>query len=139
MSREIDEQVARLVMGYKWRRFPGGAFLTPPNAGFGWDDLPNATDEEIAAAKARDLVSDEAPCAPYSSDPAAAWQVVERMRERFWVRVRTPFTDGDVYFCEVNPKGVTGWNGRPDFSGEGATMPEAVVAAALAALAVGKG
>ena len=76
----------------------------------------------------------EARIPPYSTNIAAAWEVVERLRNRFHARITTPFTAGEQFFCGFTPLGITGWNGRPDFSAGAETAPLAICLAALKAM-----
>lgn len=71
----------------------------------------------------------------YSDDSAAADQLVEEMAARgFWCQYHSPFEPGMAHRAGFTPHSTTGWNGRPDFPGEGTTRPDAVSAAALIAL-----
>lgn len=74
-GRELDALVAEKVMGYSVYRDPAGYMyrfvLVPQNAG---PDNPPFCDTQL------ELVQ------PFSTDIAAAWQVVTKMRERdYWV------------------------------------------------------
>ena len=60
-----------------------------------------------------------------------AWMVVEKLTDRFHWSIRTPFIDGDKYWAGLTPKGVTGWNGVPDFNIDANTAPMAICLAAL--------
>lgn len=73
---------------------------------------------------------------PFSSDIAAAWNVIERMQELgWWARLTTPFEPGQPWFCGFTPLGTSGWNGRPDHQEGAETMPLAICRCALKALA----
>ena len=74
----------------------------------------------------------------YSTDIAAAWQVVEWMCERgYWCEMRTPFGTGDHndgYWCGFTPHLTSGWNGVPDDWTSAPTLPEAICLSFLAAM-----
>jgi hypothetical protein len=73
----------------------------------------------------------------YSTDFAAAFEVVEKMGERgFWCRMTTPFYPGAPYHAGFTPHETTGWNGRPDHEGSAPTLAHAICLAALRALGV---
>ncbi len=74
----------------------------------------------------------------YSTDIAAAWQVVEKMTERYHWRIVSPFDprqeDCRLWFAGLTPHSCSGWNGRPDYE-EGAETPAlAICLAALKAI-----
>lgn len=54
------------------------------------------------------------------------------------LRLCSPFTEGEPWWAGFTPKGITGWNGRPDIEMPGETGPEAISRAALVAEAEGK-
>lgn len=71
----------------------------------------------------------------YSTDIAAAWQVVAAMEARgYWCRMQTPFRPGDSYRAGFTLHGVSGWNGRPDHWTAAETLPLAICCAALKAI-----
>ena len=43
-----------------------------------------------------------------------------------WYRLSSPFQPDDGYHAGLTPHGVTGWNGRPDYRGDGQTLEEAI-------------
>jgi hypothetical protein len=68
------------------------------------------------------------------ADVRTAERLVEEMGRRgFWCQYHSPFEPGMPHRAGFTPHSTTGWNGRPDFAGEGATLAEAVSAAALLA------
>lgn len=71
----------------------------------------------------------------YSTDIAAAWQVVVKMGERgYHARVQSPFIPGDEFHAGFTPHGSSGWNGRPDFAASADSAPLAICRAALLAV-----
>lgn len=114
-SRELDALVAEKVMGWTPRGphpiFASRVFATGHSDTF----------------------------APYfSSDVLAAWQVVQKMRELgWWMRLQSPFeSDDSTWNAGFTAHSCTGWNGRPDHSGQGDTAPLAICLASLKALGV---
>jgi hypothetical protein len=63
---------------------------------------------------------------------------VIRNREEagYWWLVKSPFEDGEPYWAGLTPKGVSGWNGKPDFYCHGPTEPIARCIAALASAGI---
>lgn len=43
-----------------------------------------------------------------------------------WYVLKSPFQPGDSYHAGLMPHSVTGWNGRPDYRADGATLAEAI-------------
>ncbi len=79
------------------------------------------------------------PIAHYSTDIAAAWQVVEKMRDLgYWCQMRNEFEahDGPDCWAGFTPHSTTGWNGRPDHWTQAETLPLAICLAALKAVGV---
>jgi len=73
------------------------------------------------------------------TNPADCARVMDAVvRRGWWFMVHSPFVDDAPYFAGLTPKGVTGWNGRPDEPGEGATECEAKMNAVLAMVKEGK-
>lgn len=72
---------------------------------------------------------------PYSTDIAAFKIVIDKMIERgfHWI-IKTPFTPDDYYFSGLTPIGVTGWNGKPDFSASGDSIMDTGCRTALKAM-----
>lgn len=46
-----------------------------------------------------------------------------------WWLIKTPFTPGEKYKAGLTAQGCSGWNGRPDFAGEGDDLAEAIASA----------
>ncbi len=70
---------------------------------------------------------------PYSRGLASAWEVVGQIQAKgFWWKIVSPFTADSPWSAGFTPQGVTGWNGRPDYEGHGATFELAVCEAVLA-------
>jgi len=69
----------------------------------------------------------------FSTDIAAAWQVVEQLSGRFWCRITSPFDEALRWSAGFTPLSCTGWNGRPDFEAGADTAPRAICIAALLA------
>lgn len=109
-GRELDATVAEKVMGLQ-------VMIHNPGSGE-WRTL---------------YAGGDTPLLPYySSDPAAAWSVVERMRELGWYweivgRSNEPYIGAWFYGGPTNPSKGT-------HDGYADTMPLAVCRAALAAL-----
>lgn len=63
------------------------------------------------------------------------WMLVKKLQNTgFWLKLTTPFLQGEPHFAGFTPLGTTGWNGVPDHMGQGATAQEAICEAALAVL-----
>ncbi len=56
----------------------------------------------------------------------AMWQVADMERQGYCIVIKTPFIYGEPYRCGATHKGITGWEGRPDFEGTGETMTSAI-------------
>lgn len=129
---ELDARVHRDVMGRVWdesRCRVCGWPLARSDADFMADGcIPDNCSMRPAPRSRAD-----APPA-YSTDIATAWTVAEKMGERgFHARICTPFEPDMPHFVGFTPHGVTGWNGRPDFSASGESAPLAICRAALVA------
>jgi Phage ABA sandwich domain len=83
---------------------------------------------QVGAIVLHDTVSE------YSTDIAAAWEVVEKMSDRFHWRIQSPFEAGGLWFAGLTPLGATGWNGRPDYNIGDHSAPLAICLAALKAV-----
>ena len=53
-------------------------------------------------------------------------ETIARYAKDYHWLIRSPFTDGGLWVVGLTPKGVTGWNGRPDYEGAGATLEAAI-------------
>lgn len=112
MSRELDVEIARVIFGIK-RVYGRG--------GIGW-----AGEHELyyipSGKPWRTHSIDAIPVPRYSTDIAAAWLVVERMRCEWWVRIWEPSRDmWAVTFA--------------DHRADAVSLPEAICAAAIDAIA----
>jgi hypothetical protein len=69
----------------------------------------------------------------YSSDIGQAFSVQESLHHRgFWMRLQSPFEGGtEEWHCGFTHHSFTGWNGRPEYAGEGGTAAIAICRAAL--------
>lgn len=114
---ELDALVAEKVMGWKWERNATGtvSHLMPPHY------VPKLGDELFPHPK-------------FSTDIAAAWEVVEKLSQHFHLKLNSPFVTGQPWFAGFTESGVTGWNGVPDFTAKGDTAPLAICRAALKAV-----
>lgn len=66
----------------------------------------------------------------YTTSIADAWKLVLFAESKgFYAVMKTPFEVGEPYSCGFTPKGVTGWNGRPDYFAQSNTMPKAITLA----------
>lgn len=45
--------------------------------------------------------------------------------------IKSPFTEGDQWWVGLTPKGVTGWNGRPDIYVSAPTLTDAICEAVI--------
>lgn len=115
-GRELDAAVAREVMGW-WSVYYDDETFTDE-----WSGRPG--DKHAARAWVP----------PYSTNIAAAWEVVDELVHRFHTVVKGPFHVGSDWFAGFTPVGVTGWNGRPDHKASGSTAPLAICRAALLAV-----
>jgi hypothetical protein len=113
-GRELDALVAEKVMGAD----PSTVHWHLSNATFlvdgKWVDVP--------------------PVPHYSTDIAAAWEVVEKMSQKYHWRIQSPFDVGDEWYAGLTPRSVTGWNGRPDHYAGAPSAPLAICLAALKAV-----
>lgn len=114
---ELDALVAEKVMGWK---------LHKEGRAWKWWDIPL-----ISPHHEQYDGHDDQP--PYSTDPAAAWEVVEKMRERWSVYVNA-LDDPRECGCVV---GKT-WR-EPEAAAIGPTMPVAVCRCAVLLAARGAG
>lgn len=119
MSRALDALVAEQVMGWTpteyWCDNQPVRGLVPPDGGL------------------RDVNRYPA----YSSDLAAAWEVVEKMVEREWhPRITGRFSGPtDPWHVGFTARNCSGWNGRPDHTASHPdSLPTAICLAALKAL-----
>ena len=62
-----------------------------------------------------------------------AWMVVEKLSNEWYWTLRSPFDNTDICHAGLTPKGVTGWNGRPDIEESATVMMIAICLAALKA------
>jgi hypothetical protein len=78
---------------------------------------------------------DARPVPQFSTNIAAAWQVVERMHDLgWWLDANAYFSDDAGCNAGFTPKNTTGWNGRPDHAANAPTLPHAICLAALKAV-----
>jgi hypothetical protein len=123
-GRELDALVAEKVMG--WMR------VNSPHKITGANGEPSGL-EPIGGGYATFAVVPH-----YSTDIAAAWQIVEMMERRgYWCQMRTPFQagdGGDGFWAGFTPHGTSGWNGRPDHWTDATILPLAICLAALRAV-----
>ena len=129
MSREIDVQVAEKVMG--WTKYVSAdhtqshvKVLREMGIIYGW------------RIGKKDIGLD---VPHFSTDIAAAWQVVEKMSKRgFWCQIRNEFEahGGPDCWAGFTPHSTTGWNGAPDHWTQADTAPMAICLAALKAVEV---
>lgn len=70
----------------------------------------------------------------FSTEPAAAWAVVEKLGEKFHAVIKTPFYPGADFLAGFTPHNATGWNGRPDYMAQAKSAPLAICLAALDAV-----
>lgn len=151
MSRDTDERVAAEVFGWRWYSQRGKAGLNPNGERVFHFAFPNYNPpshwknvvDDKPTGKGKEYLTDMG-MARYSTDVAAAWSVVERMREdgfNFTLNAFTPDGYGggcQVSFvcnkgpCEKHGNPHHNWHGATDV--EAATFPEAVCKAALAAV-----
>lgn len=118
-GRDLDSLVAEKVMGRTWDETLCRVC--------GWPIVPDGETgcwSSNCSMRPLPLSHADAP-RPYSIDPAAAWQVVERMREDGWQCVISSRADGWYVLFE---------RGHDSIDAEADTMPLAVCRAALAAI-----
>lgn len=110
MSREIDERVAREVMGVQQIKYDEDLMITSmimPGSSH-WQGFSPSTRIEDA------------------------WQVLEAIKAKnFWYKVVAGFSPTQPNYCGIGSKGGEhGW-APADWHGEGETMPLAICNAAL--------
>lgn len=137
-GRELDALIAERAMEWTWWSFANVSFLVPPylakhfgeHPAIGWRKkrLPETT--ELAAAFPTDYGHVRLP--HYSTDIAAAMEVVEKMRERFpRVQITTHENLEGAWYIEFDDVND---GTRPDSPCSNAicdTLPEAICLAAL--------
>ena len=114
-GREMDALVAERVMGWSRSRWAPIDSLLPPK-----DDKKRIEGHTYYVPL-------------FSTDIAAAWEVVEEMNKTYHWRISSPFIPGEPYFAGLTPHGVTGWNGCPDYEMPGDIVSLAICRAALLA------
>jgi hypothetical protein len=121
MSRELDREVAEVVMGWT---------LKQSMKDFGLDrDLEKWGDESGHSFYIGDDPDSEAKRFHPSSSIAAAWQVVEKMRERgYWLSLEGPDLPEPSWGAYFENGQRNSWH-----EGYAPTAPEAIARAALAA------
>lgn len=70
----------------------------------------------------------------YSEEIDTAWRIIDKLADRYHVRVTGPFRLGDPYFAGFTPLGCSGFNGRPDYQASGKTAALAICWAGLEAV-----
>jgi hypothetical protein len=123
MSREEDNRIAREVMGWTW-------YESATEAGWQTPDGDWAVTSEQESRFDMDVGMQ---ALPFTTDPAAAWLVVEKMRTDGWgLSISDPWSGRfRVTFMRDPAKAEVGVCEVPTGPG---VMPEAVTRAALAAL-----
>jgi hypothetical protein len=125
-GRAVDAEVAEKVMGFEWRRVADGFqyFYSPDGDCVGiqrGDDSPRIYGSPLPS---------------YSTDIAAAWLVVERMRKDYHIDISTCLTDrGTTWVVMLCPKGEIE---RPEDSCVDGSAPDAALAICLASLAASR-
>jgi hypothetical protein len=55
------------------------------------------------------------------------WEIVDRLhRQGYWLKLTSPFFPGDKWNAGFTEHHFTGWNGRPQYKGQGDTPLEAI-------------
>ena len=102
MSRELDEKIARVVMGHRLLYWPGVGYDLGLSEGEPWK-FADESDPRHAGAYQR-------LCDEYSTDIAAAWQVVDQMRELGWDWIVSQDRDDKLATAEFqHPDGRIGF------------------------------
>lgn len=131
-GRELDAEIAEAVMGWRhWEMKSGHVYFLPPSA-LDTDYLKSLFRQEVPSGGNKE----DAP--QFSSDIAAAWAVVTKMRELGWYlimndtmsRYRARFFQADPVFWPEQ------WAKNPDIplTVWAETAPLAICLAALAAV-----
>ena len=124
--RELDALVAENLMGWHKVECLDGFVLSP-------DDC---TPFRLTVAQIHKLrLVQKLPA--YTTWAGVEAVVKNREQAGFHWLVKSPFEDGEPYWAGLTPKGVSGWNGKPDFYCSGQTEPIARCLAALASAGVG--
>ncbi len=119
MSRELDIKILTTIYGIKESKICYG------------ENKEYA--EFIPSGKPWHTHEIDAKIVPYfSTDANATYHLMAKFTDKFHWLIRSPFTDEYNYWIAgLTPKGVTGWNGKPDYEAQGETLMEAVCKAAL--------
>lgn len=132
--RTLDCAVAEQVMGYVWATFDatfaarlhGPRFLlSPDNSDLG---TVYAVQPDRAAPLNDTLFNWHDKVPPYSTDIAAAWQVVDALHAEGWRLNLGPNYDMDGWICRFAPPRTVA---SPVAYGAGASVPESICRAAL--------
>lgn len=125
-GRELDALVAEQVLGHVWAHNKRYNIIRPV------DDVKELADiGDLVMGKHPDPNAGIFLDAPnYSTNIAAAWQVVEHLAKAgWWMKLHTPFLSGDLYYASFDRHGCTDSN--PFYAGEGETSAAAICRAAL--------
>ena len=68
----------------------------------------------------------------HESNIKAAFEAVHFMIQKgYWCQMRTPFNNGDGFWCGFTPHNTSGWNGTPDHWTCADNLPTAICRAFL--------
>lgn len=131
----LDKLVAEHILSWKWVQVRPSLDPAAPRANPGRFLRPGSEAESdfyVPADMRAPIWEQMQDVPPFSTHIAQAWEIVEELDQRgFHWKIQTPFAPGRAFFAGFTPHNTTGWNGRPDFLGEGETAPAAICRAAL--------
>ena len=119
-DKELRIEAAEL-MGAKWYAYGSLEFGRPA----GWHE---ADGSESLGEGWNENIPD------YPNDIEAAMGLAEKIADRYWLSLHTPFRLGDPFFAGFTPLGTTGWNGVPDNKCPGDKAGQAIARAFILAM-----
>lgn len=66
-----------------------------------------------------------------ATNDGAAIALLQALRPQWHGLLKTPFDDGEPYWCGFTERGASGFNGQPDYYAAGSTLALAICRAAL--------
>lgn len=139
-GRDLDALIMERVFGWKWFRVVNVAVLVPPTVAEDWlqhnslytpiDSPGELKREHIDGVYFISMIMPE-PLFVSKDHCSDVFRLINHIAKTHWWSIKSPFEKNEMWFAGITPHSTSGWNGRPDFIGNGSTMALAVCRAAL--------
>lgn len=140
-GRDLDALIMEWVFGWKWFRVVDVAVLVPPAVAEDWlqhnslytpIDSPGKLEREHIDGVWFSKTNMPDPYFVSKKCHGDVFWLINHIAQTHWWLIKSPFQKNEImWFAGITPHSTSGWNGRPDFIGDGSTMALAVCRAAL--------